>query len=262
MVSLESAEPSRRVVLLGASNVTRGIAAVLAACRQCWSEPLDVLCAIGHGRSYGRPSRVLGRRLPGIRECGIWEAICQREPLPSAALVTDIGNDILFGATVDTIVEWVAESMDRLADHGATMIVTELPLESVARLSPARFRLFRRLLFPKSTVEFSQAMQMAGELNERVLALAKRHNAVVARPHLGWYAIDPIHIRYRHFGTAWPELLRGWNAAVADVPVGHSWKLWLKLRTRRPLQQRLFGFEMQTPQPACCFADGTRVSWY
>ena len=142
------------------------------------------------------------------------------------------------------------------------MIVTELPLESVARLSPARFRLFRRLLFPKSTVEFSQAMQMAGELNERVLALAKRHNAVVARPHLGWYAIDPIHIRYRHFGTAWPELLRGWNAAVADVPVGHSWKLWLKLRTRRPLQQRLFGFEMQTPQPACCFADGTRVSWY
>lgn len=262
MVNGTSVEPSRRVVLLGASNVTRGIASVLATCQQSFAEPLDVMCAIGHGRSFGRSSRVLGRRLPGILECGLWQELRRRTPLPLAALVTDIGNDILFGSTVETIASWVDESLRRLAENGAKLIVTELPLESVSQLSPRRFRLFRSLLFPKSTLEYAQAIANATELNARVVALAKQYEATLVKPRRDWYAVDPIHVRYRHFGSAWPELLGAWNESRQPLDVPHSWRLWWKLRTSRPLEQKLFGFVTRRTQPARVLRNGTRVSLY
>ncbi|HEY5315121.1 MAG TPA: hypothetical protein VIK18_21495, partial [Pirellulales bacterium] len=55
--------PTRRLVLLGASNLTRGLAPVLQTAAQLWDEPLDILAAAGHGRSYGATSRVLVRSL-------------------------------------------------------------------------------------------------------------------------------------------------------------------------------------------------------
>src|SRR5262249_46912085 len=85
----------RRVVLLGASNLTLGIGTVLGSAANVWGSPLEVLAALGHGRSYGRATSVMGRQLPGIRECGLWPALGVDGQLPTAALVTDIGNDVL-----------------------------------------------------------------------------------------------------------------------------------------------------------------------
>src|SRR5438270_1664562 len=102
----------RRVVLLGASNLTRGISTVVETAQAVWGSPLEVLAALGHGRSYGLRSRVFGRELPGITGCGLWGDVAARGPAETAALVTDIGNDLLYGASVPTILGWVAESLD------------------------------------------------------------------------------------------------------------------------------------------------------
>ena len=45
---------ARRVVLVGASNLTKGIGTVLPLAEQIWGSPLEVYAALGHGRSYGR----------------------------------------------------------------------------------------------------------------------------------------------------------------------------------------------------------------
>ncbi|MEX0819484.1 MAG: hypothetical protein WD070_07815, partial [Pirellulaceae bacterium] len=90
--------PNRRVVLLGASNIARSPAIVFDSARSAWGSPLDIVAATGHGRSYGMTSCVLGRTLPGILQCGLWEALATRPLVPTAALLTDIGNDILYGA--------------------------------------------------------------------------------------------------------------------------------------------------------------------
>ena len=76
--------PVRRVVLLGASNLTRGISTVVATAQRVWGQPLEVLAALGHGRSYGIESRVLGRRLPGILNSGLWEALDRSPASPTA----------------------------------------------------------------------------------------------------------------------------------------------------------------------------------
>lgn len=263
-------QPTRRVILLGASNVSRGLAAVVEACKLRWGQPLDLLAAIGHGRSFGRPSRVLARGLPGILECGLWDELAQRAPLPSAGLITDIGNDILFGASTETIAEWVESSLQRLDAVCEQLIVTELPLASIEKLGPRQFHFLRRILFPKSKIDFEHALSAARDLNTILQQLAIRYRAHVVRPVAHWYAIDPIHIRIRHWGTAWPWILRSWQCLERPTSahdgsydvVQHSWRLWLQLRTARPHERRMFGVTQRQTQPACVLSDGTRVSLY
>jgi hypothetical protein len=106
-VSQADLTPRHRIVLLGASNLTRGISTVVESAQQIWGGPLDVCCALGHGRSYGWTSNFLGRSLPGIVGCGLWPALESRPKLPTAALITDIGNDLMYGAPVQQVLLWV-----------------------------------------------------------------------------------------------------------------------------------------------------------
>jgi hypothetical protein len=66
----------RRVVALGASNLTRGFHAVVSVARAAWGPEVEIVAALGHGRSYGsarrHPSRRFDRasRRGGSMRCG------------------------------------------------------------------------------------------------------------------------------------------------------------------------------------------------
>ena len=153
--------PRQRIVVLGASNVIRGISTVISTAERFRREPLDCVMATGHGRSYGLTSRVLGRTLPAIRSCALWESLANRPHADTVSLVTDIGNDLLYGASVETIVAWVDECLARLRPISKHIILTEVPWENVARLNPANFFLIRSILFPQSRLTLVAAPDMA-----------------------------------------------------------------------------------------------------
>ena len=67
--------PLQRVVILGASNVIRNISTVLSTAELFRGQPLDFLAAAGHGRSYGMTNCVLGRSLPALRTCAVWDSL-------------------------------------------------------------------------------------------------------------------------------------------------------------------------------------------
>ncbi|MCA9267996.1 MAG: hypothetical protein KDA41_05970, partial [Planctomycetales bacterium] len=129
-----AAPPARRLVLLGASNLARGVVSAVDAARAVWGEPLDVMAALGHGRSYGRKSCVLGRSLTGVAQCALWDELAARPRLPTAAVVTDVGNDILYGVSNKKILDWVARCLSRLASADARVVLTGLPIASLAAL--------------------------------------------------------------------------------------------------------------------------------
>src|SRR5262245_60042389 len=163
--------PPRRVVLLGASNLTRGLSTAVGTALRLAGGPLEVLAAFGHGRSYGTRRRLLFRELPGIIECGLWDDLSRRPTAPTAALITDIGNDLLYGEEPDRIAGWVADCAGRLRDAGADAVLTPLPLANLAGLAPWRFLLLRSVLFPGCRLPFEVVLERARDLDGRLREL-------------------------------------------------------------------------------------------
>jgi hypothetical protein len=254
---------ARRVVLLGASNLTKGIATVLETAYRTWGRPLEVHTALGHGRSFGLTSSVLGRQLPGILECGLWRVLADSPAIPTAGLVTDIGNDLLYGQPVEQIAEWVRECLDRLATLKARTVVTLLPVENLPSLSRARFRLMRTLFFPHSRLTLDDVAQRAHTLNDRVRRLALDRGCGLIVQRASWYGFDPIHIKLRQRPIAWREILAHWSeTAPVDRPARGTLARTLYLRSRVPERRRVLGFEQRGRQPAGRLNDGTTVAIY
>ena len=219
--------------------------------------------AMGHGRSYGHDSLVCGRKISGIFPCALWQDLQKRAKLPTTALVTDIGNDLLYGRTPDRLLDWVEGCLDRLAEAGAATTVTQMPVESIERLSERRFRFFRRLLFPRSTLTLADAKELVREVNNRLIALGAARNISVIPVSALWYGIDPIHLKRRAKREAWPALLAGWRAADESIAPAKS-SLWLSayLAALAPAEHARFGIEQRTAQPCGRFFDGTTISLY
>ena len=78
-----------------------------------------------------------------------------------------------------------------------------------------------------------------------------------------WYGFDPIHIRLRHWRTAWREILSAWSDAPVSASAARgSLTRWLYLRSLPPLERRLFGRERRAAQPSGRLRDGTTIALY
>ena len=273
-------EPTARLVILGASNVARGISTIVEAARlQNGRTPLELFAAIGHGRSFGLTTRVAGRTIPAILDCRLWEELARRTattPLPTAALVTDIGNDILYGVEPRRIATWVERCVVMLMERRATVAVTRLPMESILSLGEMRFAIARRLLFPRSTLDLHTAVERAAELDERMVGVTRALGVTLVGHDGRWYGLDPIHIRMKHWRQAWPAFLGAtsscWSglpgvAAKSDAtPVTTSLRpsvsRWARLRLLVPDIRWVCGIEQRRRQPGLTLADGTSIWAY
>jgi hypothetical protein len=63
-------------------------------------------------------------------------------------LVTDVGNDILYAFSAEQTLAWVEQAIDRLSRHTQDIVLTDLPLASIRRLSSVKFLAFRSILVP------------------------------------------------------------------------------------------------------------------
>jgi hypothetical protein len=194
-------------------------------------------------------------------QCGLWEALAAREPAPTAAIITDVGNDLLYGASPETILAWVEECLARLAPHCQAIAMTELPLAPVARLKAAQFYALRRVLFPKSRVTFEETVASAKTLNAGVLELAKKYSAPIVAPLLEWFAYDPIHVRYRFARRAWETYLGQWQCE-AKQHAPYSWRERRALQRPRVRAMQFFNREYQAAQPMLAWQDGSTLSLY
>lgn len=247
-----------RVVALGASNLTRGFRAVVSAARAAWGPEVQMLAALGHGRSYGAPSRVVVRTLPGILESGLWRALESLPELPTRALVADVGNDILYGSSAERILAWVGEALSRLQQVTRDIILTDLPLVSIRRLSHARFRVFRSILFPSCRLSLGQVLEIAGRVNAGLVELSAARGVRLFRLNPAWYGLDPIHIRPSSLRPAWQEILDARSAANGSNSLLEGLTLYLMPPERR----WILGVEQFTPQPGVALPSGGRVWLY
>jgi len=250
------------VVVLGASNVSRGLARLAAVAQARHAGPLDLFVAAGHGRSYGANSRVFMRRLPSILWCGLWRALDREGTGDMRALVTDIGNDLLYGFSVEQVASWVRESLQRLAGRGAAIAITRLPLASIERVGAFRYRALRTLYVPGCRLSLSALTHSARQLDAAVESLAREYGATLIDQPGGWYGFDAIHIRRPHLDTLWHEACDAWGCDPARTTARTSLRRWAALGSRAAEVRSLADVMRYTPQPTYRSPDGLRVWMY
>ena len=240
----------RTCVVLGARNVSRGLARLAATVRARAGGPVDLFVAAGHGRGYGVNSRVWLRRLPSILGCGLWEALDAGAAAPPAALVTDVGNEILYGFAPEQVAAWARESVLRLADRGARVAITRLPLASIAGVGEIRLRLLRTLFVPGCRLGPAALRDAAARLDDALVALARETGAALLEQPGHWYGLDAIHVRRRRLDDLWAAACDAWEWPRPTVPPRASFGEWAALGSRAAEVRSLARVTLVTPQPA------------
>ncbi|MCP4172355.1 MAG: hypothetical protein GY758_16450, partial [Fuerstiella sp.] len=226
-----------------------------------FTDPVHLYTAHGMGRSYmlERTGFAIGK-LPGILRCGIWDALpTVPDTVTPCALVTDLGNDLVYGCAPAEVVAAAEESVLRLRSWNprCRIVLTGLPVEAVQRLGWLRFVLFRSVLFPFSRLTLESVRQKTLELNRRIAVLARQHGLHLVRPHLEWYGLDPIHVCRRNQQAAFAEMLDPWDAPVC----GESSSAVTSASRPTAELRWVLGAERKTSQPSVS-ADGVTVFAY
>jgi hypothetical protein len=240
-----------RLVALGASNLTRGLHSLVGQARRAWGADTRLLAALGHGRSYGQTSRFLVRSLPGILDCGLWRSLAASPAEPTRALVTDVGNDILYGQPAEQVLAWVATCVDRLQRVTPDVTITGLPLAGIRGLTPARYLFFRTLLVPSCRLTLVETQRRSEQVAEGLAELAARRSLRLVPLRPEWYGQDPIHFRPPAWSTAWREIA-GCPETRAPGPAtgrGAARLEALRLYFAPPERMTLVGFERRRQQP-------------
>jgi hypothetical protein len=260
---IETREPQRRVVLLGASNLSIMFPTVVETARAMFAQPLEMFVAKGFGRSYGQQSKFFGKKFLGILHCGLWPALERAKPLPTVAILADIGNDLAYEAPVEQIVDWIQKTLDRLQASDAKVVVNNIPLASLRMVGAARFHFFREMLFPSCRLSRRELLWRAERLSEALERLAQERKTPVFSGEKAWYGIDPIHPRPRAAGEIWRRMLNGWDPTETDVQlVRPSASTRVRLHRLRPESWVQFGIQGGLIQPSARLADGTTIALY
>ena len=260
---IETIEPKRKLVFLGASNLSRSFPTAISLALQSFEGPIDFYIAKGHGRSYGIEARCFGKKFLGIFYCGLWDAIAQENSVPINAWMTDIGNDLAYDVTVEQVMGWVEGCVDRLLEQNAQVVLSDLPIDVVRGMSRSRYRFFRTLLFPYCSLDHASMVSRAEQLSERIHELAKKRNIPVFEGESEWYGFDPIHPKRRFFVELWSRNIQ--LATSQDMPyVKDAMPLTLRwyLKTLQPEQWSFFSLLRRAAQPNGLLRDGTKLYLY
>lgn len=172
--------PVRRFVAVGASNLARMALALLDAERARAGGPVHADLALGRGRSFGMPSRLLGRGIDGILASRLWSQAAAAPREATTALLMNVGNDLLYGAAPPQILACADATLARLCERAERVVVVGLPIAAVRLLPPWRFHVVHRVLVPSSRLSYDAARHARAPLG---LAVRSARRAPLVRPH-------------------------------------------------------------------------------
>jgi hypothetical protein len=138
------------------------------------------------------------------------------------------------------------------------IVLTDLPLFSIRRLSNLKYLAFRSILVPSCRLSLAQVLDTAERVNDGLARLAAARGTKFVQLDPAWYGFDPIHIRPSLWRPAWQQIL-GTPQARSN---GDSTAEGLRLYLMRPQRRWMFGVEQITEQTGVALPSGGRVWLY
>lgn len=233
----ETGEGAPCLVLLGASNLALALPSIVSTAPMLFGPRFNLAGAVGFGRSYGKKTKFFLKNFSGILESKIWDAQALRDACEVKAIVADVGNDLAYGADVETIAAWVCTALDRLEQRRAQVAMNSLPVDAIQRVGGVRFAALQKIFFPGCRLNRRELIDRAVRLNALLERIAKSRNIPIFPVDSSWYGWDPIHPRRRDAWRMWSRMLAALTDQRELVPEvrptsrlrGRCWR-WVHLR--------------------------------
>lgn len=253
-----------RVVLLGASNLTLSLRPVIQSLQWQFGELDEIFVAIGHGRAYGCGSEMLLRGLPGIVDCGLWRQLEVSEEKSTAALLTDIGNDIMYELPPVKILLAVEWCVKQLQNHSAQIVMTNLPMASIERLTERRYTFFRNLFYPYCRLSRTETISRVRAIHGGLIEMATRYQFKLIEPEPSWFGADGIHVKFGYRSDYYRNILAGFSSIDRMSGSRNDERTTLRFWQQRATfaSKTILRREMVCPQPSGLLLNGSKVFKY
>ena len=246
---------SHSVIVLGASNISLGWKQLSRIVTARFADRMCILTAHGFGRAWIDTSRFALRQLPGIMRCGLWEHLETTHTAPVAALITDLGNDLVYGRDPSAVMSAVTVGIEKIrqASPNCRVVVTRPPVASIQTLGMTRYHFFRTLIFPFCQLSLDEIRKRTMELDQRIQDL---HDVTIVSAAAQWYGLDPIHVRRRNCLMAFESMLQSWPGLT-------SMNRQVSTALPRPVAQKRWvaGIQRRTPQPSVRSSNVEVFAW-
>ena len=218
--SSRHSDPEFLFVLLGASNLARGYSALTRHLSQSIS-PIRFINALGPGRGYCVRGGLLNFSYTPIGECRVMKSAesFAEQGGRVAVLLTDIGNDIMYGIPGESLIECLDALIEKARHWNAEIFVTSIHVNVSRDMGKTSFKLLRALFYPKSPVTFDQADAAVKRVNHYLEEKSQENRQVHLVSGLGTFCgLDKIHFSLLKSHLAWSRIANEILSVLGAAP--------------------------------------------
>jgi len=203
-------------IFLGASNLARSFHGLKYCIERCiFPRPASFVHAMGPGRGYVSRGGILNAIYSPILNCGILEAARNKKIKDQlvVALITDIGNDIMYGVSSEKIINGLQYLLNSLGEFKTNIFITSIPVDLENDISELHFHIIRQIYFPKSPVKYSQTSNNIKAINKFILQSSNKKITVI-NDMKQFCGIDKIHYSIFKSQPAWSHVVGKLTASL------------------------------------------------
>ena len=130
-----------------------------------------------------------------------------KHALRTAVLITDIGNDLMYGVSAETLIASLNEIIDRMLGWNANIFLTSIHVNLKKDVSPTTFLLLRFLFYPGSKVAFDEVDLFVTKVNRYLEEKSRINERVHLIKGMETFAgLDKIHFSLFKAHSAWSKV--------------------------------------------------------
>ena len=195
-------------LLLGASNLARGYSMLTQHLSEC-REKTEFLNALGPGRGFCARGGMFNLTYSPILASRVIESAEKKSKhaFRTAVLITDIGNDLMYGVSAETLIASLNAVIDRMHKWNANIFLTSIHVNLKKDVGPITFFLLRFLFYPGSKVTFEKVNLFVTKVNRYLEEKARINERVHLITGMETFAgLDKIHFSILKAHSAWSKV--------------------------------------------------------
>ena len=234
-------------LLMGASNLARGYSMLTHHLSECLEKnKTEFLNALGPGRGFCARGGIFNITYSPIQDCRIIESgeKKSKEALHTVVLITDIGNDLMYGVSADTLIASLDIMIDEILKWDAEIFLTPIHVNLRKDVSPTIFLVLRSLLYPSSKVNYEEMDLSIFKVNDYLEEKVRKNETIHLITGLEAFAgLDRIHYSLFKTHEAWAAVTEK-IFRVINVPVQRKLRLIDGIRSIFANLNRLIFYDM------------------